>query len=355
MTTTIRSVWRVYTAVTVALLFMPAEGLAQAKEYLYVENARSGDVAIVSVPEHEIVGRIPASVVGNHPDDVMGSNSGEMIFIPRQGTKDVLVLSTADDQVLFRVPVSGTPHHVTVSRDDRWLYVPMFNDTYLEVIDLEQRKVVAQVPTSWGGHGTQLSPDGQRVYVGNILAPRLTIFEVGTNRVVKAIEVPEGVRPFKISRDERKVYAQLSKLHGFVEIDVESGRITKTIHLPTLGKVVPQEVFNTFPFSIGHGMEISPEGDRLYVAATVYDFVAVYSLPDLELLGTVETGKEPGWLAISKDGRFIYSSNRGDNTLSVIDAKQIKEVKRIPDIGDFPQRASTVLVPRRTVVTTPPD
>ena len=30
-----------------------------AREYLYVENTRSGDIAVISIPDHEIVGRIP--------------------------------------------------------------------------------------------------------------------------------------------------------------------------------------------------------------------------------------------------------------------------------------------------------
>ncbi len=321
---------------------------AQGQEYLYVQNSRGGDITVISIPRHEIVGTIPASKVGKVPDDVVPSTDGTKLFIPRIEGEDVLVISTETEEVLYTVPVGGTPHHVTVSRDDRFLYVPIFNDAFVEVIDLEQRKVVARVPVGYGPHGTILSADGKRVYVGNILSERMAVIEVGTHRLVKGIEMPEGVRPFQVARDEKKLWAQISKMHGFVEVDLATDRVTKTIHLPTLGKTVPVEAYAAFPHTIGHGMWLTGDGKLLFVAATLYDFAAVYSVPTMDLVATIPTGKEPGWMACNRSSTYCYTSNRGDNTLSVISVAEKKEIKRL-DVGNFPQRMNTALVPRRAV------
>ena len=325
---------------------------AQGQEYLYVENAASGEITVIEVPSHRVVGQIPASRIGQHPDDVIHSSDGEILFISRRDAQDVVAVSTATEEVLWRVPVGGAPHHLTLSRDDRLLYVPLFNDRFMAVIDTEKREVVDRVPVNHGPHGTQLSPDGRRVYVGALLGDAITVVEVGTHRVVKSIPTPEGVRPFKIAPDERRLYAQLSKLHGFVEVDLENDRITKTIHLPTLGKSVPPSAYQAWPHTVGHGMELTSDGEYLFVAATLYDFVAIYSLPSLELLAAIPVGEEPGWLTLSKDGRFCYASNRRGNTVSVISVAERKEIARI-EVGEYPQRMTSVVVPRRRVTSMP--
>lgn len=338
-------------ALAAVLLALPATPVrAQAKEYLYIQNSRGGDITVISIPEHEIVSTIPASKIGKGPDDVLPSRDGTRLFIPRIDGRDVVVVSTETEEVLFTVPVSGMPHHVTVSADDRFLYVPIFNETYVEVIDLAQRKVITRVPVNFGAHGTQLSPDGKRVYVGNILSERMAVIDVATNRLLKGINMPEGVRPFMISPDEKKLWAQISKLHGFVEVDLATDRVTKTIHLPTLGKTIPAEAIAAFPHTLGHGMWLTSDGSMLFVAATVYDFASVHSVPSMDLIATIPTGKEPGWLACNKTDTYCYTSNRGENTLSVISVADRKEIKRMR-VGDFPQRLNTAMVPRRSVRT----
>ena len=57
--------------VALALAAAPAALTAQAKEYLYVGNTLGGDLSIIAIPEHKVVGTIPATIVGNSPDDVI--------------------------------------------------------------------------------------------------------------------------------------------------------------------------------------------------------------------------------------------------------------------------------------------
>ncbi len=49
------------------------------------------------------------------------------------------------------------------------------------------------------------------------------------------------------------------------------------------------------------------------------EFVAIYSFPGLELLGTVPVGQEPNWVVFSKDSKYAYVSNRRADTIAVID------------------------------------
>ena len=96
---------------------------------------------------------------------------------------------------------------------------------------------------------------------------------------------------------------------------------------------------------MNHGLGITPDGKRLVANAALMGVVAIYALPDLKLLGTIPVGREPNWIAFSKDGRFAYVSNRRDNTVSVISIAEAREVTRIAT-GEFPQRMTVALARR---------
>ncbi len=329
----------------VASLLVPSPATAQAKEYLYVANTLGGDISVVEIPSHRVVGTIPASVVGNSPDDVISSRNGEVLYVSRLDTKDVIAISTATEQVLWRAEVGGVPNHLTLSSDERFLYVPLYDKGLLVVVDTKSHQVVASPEVGKGAHGTLLGPGGKSVYVGMMEANQVAVVDAASHKVQKIIPLPEGVRPFQVSSDEKILYAQLSKLHGFVVVDLKRDRVTQTVQLPTLGKPLPVATLEKSHYVMNHGLGITPDGKRLVANASLLGFVAIYSLPDLELLGTIPVGREPNWVVFSKDGRFAYVSNRRDNTVSVISVAERKEVTRI-GAGEFPQRMA-VAVARR--------
>jgi YVTN family beta-propeller protein len=243
------------------------------------------------------------------------------------------------------VDVGGTPNHLALSRNERFLYVPIYDKGQLAVIDLKSHAVVKRLDVGAGAHGTILGPSGKYVYVGMMEANQIAVIEVGTNTVKKIIHMPEGVRPFQLSPDETRLYAQLSKLHGFVVVDLVRDSIVKRIELPTLGKGAPVASLQKSHWVVNHGIGITPDGKRLIANASLSGFTAIYSLPGLELVATVPVGQEPNWVVFSRDGKYAYVSNRRDNTLSVIDISHAREVSRI-NVGEFPQRMTVAMAHR---------
>jgi len=171
----------------------------------------------------------------------------------------------------------------------------------------------------------------------------VAVVDVASNTLVKRIALPEGVRPFQISRDERYLFAQLSKLHGFVIVDLTRDSVVRTVTLPTNGKTLPAPTLQMSHYVMNHGLGISPDGKYLVANGSLIGITAIYSLPDLTLLGTVPVGREPNWVVFSRDSKYAYVSNRRDNTLSVISLGDRKEVARLK-VGEFPQRMTTTVV-----------
>jgi YVTN family beta-propeller protein len=335
-------------AAALVALLGPTAALGQvARDYLYVENTLGGNVSVIEIPSHRVVGTIPHSVVGDHPDDVISTRDGSILYLSRLDDEEVIAISTETERLLWAVKVGGRPNHLTLSPDERLLYVPLFDKGLLVALDTRTREIVARANVGLGAHGTWLAPNGRSVYVGSIGSDQLTVVEVGgAHQVRKIIPLGEGVRPFQISPDEKLAYVQLSKLHGFVVVDLERDSVVKTISLPTLGKPLPKPTYQASHYVMNHGLGLSPDNRYLVANGSMSGFTAIYSHPGLELLGTVNVGSQPNWVVFSKDSRYAYVSNRADDTISVISLADRKETTRIK-VGDYPQRMTVATVRRR--------
>lgn len=334
-------------ATTLFVAFIQPVASETPPEYLYVENTKGGDVTVISIPGHKIVGRIPASLIGGHPDDVVAAKDGSVIYVNREDNEDVIAISTRTEEELFAVPVSGIPHHMTLSADERYLFVPIFNYPRLDVIDLQEQRVVKSIKVGWGAHGTRLSPDGERLYVGHIFQEQIAIIDVATLQVERVIDLPEGVRPFEISPDEKFIYVQLSNTHGVAVVDVESGDVLQMVNMSP--KMTPNQLKQPFPFTVNHGLALTKDGKTLLSAGSVTNNVVVYQLPEFKRIANIPVGVEPNWIIFNNDERFAYVTNREDDTLSVISMDSLTEIKRIKNVGDYPQRLDTAYVPDRSV------
>lgn len=325
------------------LLASAAPAWAQPKkEYLYVENTYGDTVSIFSIPEHKLVGTIPSAVVGKRPDDVAATPDGSMIFINRQATEDVVAIDTRTEKALFTVPVKGEPHHMTISHDGRYLYVPIFNYNNVTVIDIAQRKVARTIPVGAGPHATRLSPDGRRLYVGHIVGENITVVDLATSKVVRSYQFERGVRPFEIAPDEKTMYVQLSYMDGFHEVDMATGNIRRTMRMPTPWKYEKL----SFPFSVDHGLGISPDGKYLLAAGTVTGRIAIFSHPDMMVLRDYEVGGEPNWITFNHDGRFAYVTSREKDFITVISMEDLSIVAKMK-AGRAPQRMKAVYADRQ--------
>jgi YVTN family beta-propeller protein len=323
-----------------AMVPLHAQSTAEMTELLYVVNARSTFLSVISVPENKVVGTIP---VGRAASGIAATRTGDRLYIAVESGPSVLAIDTATSQILWRVPVGDVPHHVALSGDGRFLYVCIFSSDRLDIIDTQKRAVVGSVRVGYGPHNVYTSTDGTLIYSGQIHQDNVTVVDTRTHEVIKQIPMGEKVRPMAFTKNETTMYVQLSRLHGFVAVDMATDR-RQTIELPRLTKPYPV----SWPYNVVHGIAVSPDDKLVFADSALDNFVAAYTIPDHKLVATIPVGDNPNWLTFSSDGSLLYVSNRGDNTVSVISVKNLKELTRIP-VGEGPQRILTVRVPSRQV------
>ena len=342
-----------------ALLLAVVLGNATAEQgqaLLYVGNNHGGTISVNEVPGFEVVGEFDAAPdvaerdeISSFVDDVVVSSTGDVLYASRGMLRDVAAFSTATEELLWSLSVGGISDHFALSKDDRYLFVSVFSEDYGVVIDTCTREIIERIPTGPGPHGMVVSRNGHRVYNGCIGCDQLTIADARTFEPVGTIQFEDGVRPFVVNDDETKAYVQITKLHGFHELDLRSRRVTKTIWLPVPDGVTAQQ---HYPHTAQHGMALTPDGRHLCAAGTVADYVAILSVPELDLLATIPVGSEPSWVIPSLDGEYCYVSARKDDSVSIISVTERREIKRIA-VGEYPQRMWTARVPDRRVATSP--
>lgn len=338
-------------ATLVSALFGALCAPLAAKEFLFIHNTNSGEISKISIPDHEVVDRFE---IGLYMDYLAASPDGRTLYVnridslaPEQGLNigesgELIALDPISGAILWRVALDGMPHHMSVSKDGRYVFVPYYDTWWLAVVDTESRSVVQKILLGHGSHGTKLSPDGRRLYVGSMMNDTISIVDTESFEQIGRIPFDDGVRPFALTQDESTLYVQLSRHHSFEIVDVAARSVTGRVEMPALPDGTEMPKF--YPHNVNHGIALTPDESKLLANGSIADYVAVYSHPELELLKTIPTGRDPNSIAFDLQGRFAYVSNRGSNDLSVIDLESLQEVKRL-ELGDYPQRMVVIDIP----------
>ena len=337
-----------FTLFTVAGIPARAQDHGGKSQLVFVENTNSGDVSIIDAATFKVVGTIP---VGLSPDDIVAAPAGDVLYVSRivhradgrpTGTGELVAIDPTTRQVSWRVGFRGVPNHLAVSPDGRRVYVTVVSGENVDVFDPARHALIDSVKVGTGPHDIEVSRDGKTVYVGLIRGTDVTVFDAATNRVLRRIPFGANVRPIALSHDENRLYVQLSSYYGFVVADPHTGKIVRRVEMPIpKGKEKP----DTLPVTTNHGIRITADGRHLIANGSMTDLTAIYSLPDLRLLGTVPVGRDPNWVTLSPDGRRVFVSNRGSDDVSVIDLATRQEIARVK-VGRYPQRMTSVALAR---------
>jgi YVTN family beta-propeller protein len=137
------------------------------------------------------------------------------------------------------------------------------------------------------------------------------------------------------------MFVQLSGFNGFAVVDFATHEETARIELP---KIAPGKSPVLEGGNESHGMAVTSDNSVLVVDSRLNSAVYTYSLPDLELIGSVDVGTSPDWVTLTPDGRTAYVANAGSNNVSVVDIRGLKEITRIP-VGQVPKRNVTAMLP----------
>jgi len=317
--------------------------LAASTVRIIQTNSAGDDVSIIDPTTNKVVGTIHGIEV-NH--GAAAAPDGSRYYISDEGDSTLDVVDQKSLQVTKRIPLSGHPNNISISKDGKRVYVSIARAPgSVDVIDTTSLEKVKSIPVKGAVHNTYVTPDGKWVVAGSIPSKTITVIDQKSETPEWSLTMDLGIRPMAFSTNPdgstKWIFVQLSGFNGFAVVDFASRKEINRIKLPDLppGK-------ETFPVggNESHGMAVTADGKIVVVNSRLNSSLYAYSIPELQLLGSTEVGKSPDWVTLTPDGKLAYVANAASNSVSVVDVKSMKEITRIP-VGEVPKRNTTAVLP----------
>lgn len=336
----LKPVWRSVAPLGVLLCALP---LTASSVRIIQTNSAGDDIDLIDPSVDKVVGVIHGIEV-NHGAAV--SPDGARYYFSDEADRTLDVVDTKTLKVTRKIPLSGHPNNITISKDGKRVYVAIaVAPGAVDVIDTVSLEKVKSIPTNGALHNVYVTPDGKYVVAGSIPSKVVTVIDQKTETLAWTLKSDRGIRCMAFTTNPdgstKWLLMQLSSYNGFAVVDFAKHEEVQRIKLPDLlpGKSPFPEGGNE-----SHGIAVTPDGKTLIVNSRLNTEVYSYSLPDLKLLGRVEVGKSPDWVTITPDGKKAYIANAASNSVSVLDIQSMKELKRIP-VGQVPKRNITAVLP----------
>jgi YVTN family beta-propeller protein len=188
----------------------------------------------------------------------------------------------------------------------------------VSLIDLPTRTEIARVPIGPViPHELAASPDGRWAVTGeygtgNNPGRHLVVIDVAAAAIVSRIDLGPESRPHSVQflADSRHVVATLEQSDSLALVDINAGEVVRT--WPTGGRD-------------GHMVRLSPDDDRAYVASRGGSgTLSVIWLNEDRPPVVIPTGQGAEGIAVSPDGAEIWVANRGDESISIVDANTLQ-------------------------------
>ena len=210
----------------------------------------------------------------------------------------------------------------------------------VSLIDLGSGNVVATLATGEGPHEIGISPDGRYALVTNYGTRdrggnSLTLIDIPAAGVVKTIDLGDYGRPHGVEwLDDESAAVTVEASKALIVVDVGREKVTQSIG-------TDQE--------ISHMVALDPERGRAYTANIGSGSVTVLDLGKGTRETNITTGDGAEGIAVSASGEHIWVTNRGADTITILDADTLKPAGEIGSEG-FPIRATAT--PRGQVLVT---
>jgi YVTN family beta-propeller protein len=200
----------------------------------------------------------------------------------------------------------------------------------VSLIDLESGDVVATLPTGAGPHEIGISPDGRFALVTNYGTREqdgnsLTLVDIPAASVVKTIDLGEYGKPHGVEwLDDESAAVTVEASKALIVVDIAREKVTQSIG-------TGQE--------ISHMVALDPERGRAYTANIGSGSVTVLDLGKGTREANIATGNGAEGIAVSASGKHIWVTNRGADTITILDADTLEAAGEIGSEG-FPIRAT---------------
>lgn len=145
------------------------------RQRLYVSLWAQAVVAVIDLRSKRVIARW---ATGEHPNEMVLSQSGKRLYVANANQNTVTILDTQSGRALETLsaslypgaPPGSTPNSLALSPDERTLYVANACNNTVAVFDISKRgqsRPIGFIPTGWYPTSVRVTPDGKRLLIAN--------------------------------------------------------------------------------------------------------------------------------------------------------------------------------------------
>ncbi len=328
-----RRAWRHCLALA-ALLAAAACSQTSGGSQAQTNSATSGGSAAAGAPPTSAAGAQTENVYADAgPNMLSPAVRGQLnlVYVPNHGSGTVSVIDPKTYRVIDTFPTGLHPQHVVPSYDMQTLWVNN-NEGGNSLTPIDPRtgkRRGPNVPVA-DPYNMYFTPDGKEAIVVAEAEQRLDFRDPQTMALHSSVLVDcKGINHADFSADLTYAVFTCEFSGKLVRIDMRTKKVTGYLTLMGGAAAMPQDI------------RLSPRGDVFYVADMTAGGVHIVDArgPEMREVGFLKTGQETHGIYPSRDGRYLYVSNRGapnrKGSVAVVDpaAGRVVAVWPIPGGG----------------------
>ncbi len=301
----------------------PLYGAALVGSDIWTANGASYTVTRLQQNADGSLQKTAAVASGSWPAAVLGSEALPYILVAQRGADSIGFIDRQRNILIDSLWVGDEPSGLALSPDSKTLYVSLATERAIAVVDLTSRSLKPRIAVGFDPRALALSADGRTLYAASY---RSANQEYG----------PGKTRP---AADDQDIFV----------VDTVSGKMVRTI-----GSVAADL----------RALALSPEGDRLYVAATDGQTLPsqadptakpfIHLVADISVAAAEDGKPESIQLSdltrqessqgpfvnpsgIVAQGNQIWVSSESSDQVAILDRASMREMKRI-SVGSGPRQ-----------------
>jgi DNA-binding beta-propeller fold protein YncE len=250
-----------------------------------------------------------------------------LIYVPNSQSNTVDEIDPHTYKIVRHFSVGALPQHVVPSYDLKTLWVN--NDKGNSLTPIDPRNGQPGKPVAvLDPYNLYFTPDGAYAVVMAEAYRRIDFRDPHSMKLRHTLDVSScpGVNHADFTADGRLMLASCEFSGRMILVDVPSQRLLRTI--PLRAGAGPQDV------------KLSPDGSVFYVADMISNGIWKISASTFRPMGFTHTGFGAHGLYVSRDSRYLYVSNRGEGSISLISLATRQPVRKwhipgggSPDMG----------------------
>ena len=315
---------------------------APAADRAYVSNEDGETVTVLNTRDGSVEATVP---VGKRPRGLKLSRDGSVLYVAVSGlpkcppsvpdaecaklkrdlqADGIAMIDTATLKLRGLLKSGSDPEQFDVSHDGKRLFIANEDSARVTVLDTSGGAILGTIPVGHEPEGVRMSPNGKWVLVTSETDSTVSIIDSSSREVLKTVHVGLRPRDLAFTPDSKMAYVSGEGDASLSRVPIPSAEpVTRVLQLSQTARPM--------------GVVFDSARKRIYVSTGRGGAVAVVQEEGSggRLLKEIPVGARPWGIALSRDGRQLYTANGPSNDVTIVDTSSLSVVKKVP-VGKGP-------------------